>query len=146
MRSLSLFGLVICLLWCTACQESSSKEKHAQASTIALEELEGYWEIAFVTHANETFYPKKGGAPLWDYYELDTTQGFRKKGQPLFDGRFQASKATTAFSVEHRKEGYTLVFQTPLDQWEEKLIYVDSVQLVLEHHDKNYHYNRRKLK
>ena len=131
------------MLW--SCQEASKKPK-SQEPKLAVEQLEGYWEIAFVTHANETFYPKRGGIPLWDYYQINDNKGFRKKGQPTFNGRFQTSEAATSFQIRENSNGFALVFKTPLDSWEEEIVTLDSLQLVLAHHHKEYHYNRRQLK
>lgn len=135
-------GVLLGMLF--SCQENSKKTVSSEPK-IALEQLEGYWEIAFVTHANETFYPKRGGIPLWDFYQLNKSEGFRKKGQPTFNGRFQTSEVTTTFEIRENSKGFALVFKTPLDSWEEEIIALDSLQLVLAHHNKEYHYNRRQL-
>ena len=40
--------------------------------------LNGYWNIEYITHKNETFYPK-GAAKLLDFYESNEKNGVRKK-------------------------------------------------------------------
>lgn len=137
--SLSHYVFFATLVWLATGCEPKTK-------AIDLEWVEGYWEIAFVTHGNETFYPKKGGLPVWDFYQLNTQKGFRKKGQPGIQGRFQTSDIQNPFEIKRSEKGYSFVFTTDLDRWEEHLIYVDSIQLILEHHDKKYHYQRKKLK
>ena len=105
--------------------------------------LEGYWEIEKVTSHGETFHPK-GAAPLVDYYFLkNKTAGYRKKLAPSF-AAYQTSEQQYEFQIQREDENHYLHFNLALVPWKEKIIRLDSSQLVLEHQDKVYHYTRHK--
>ena len=130
MRNILLFFIGLTLLGCQGNKEVNS----------AL--LEGYWEIEKVSSHGETFNPR-GAAPMVDYYRLNNkTQGYRKKLAPSF-GLYQTSDQQFAFEIEQSTSGeYHLHFSKALEPWKEKIIELDSTQLVLEHQDKVYHYIR----
>lgn len=104
--------------------------------------LESYWQIERVTQGGETFYPK-AGVVQWDFYQLNEGQGVRKKVTPTAANTFETSNDQTPFRVRLEGKRYSLQFTTPWDQWEEQLVKLDTQNLVLEHHQKQYHYTRR---
>ena len=106
-----------------------------------LDLLNGYWSIEYVTHKNETFYPK-GVTKLLDFYEVNDREGIRKKTQLLLNNKFLVTKDLNNFNIKFINKNYYLSFQTVRDQWEEKIIKLNQNKLVLEHQDKRYHYKR----
>jgi len=103
--------------------------------------LSGYWEIDFVEHQGERFVPKVG-QPLYDFYQLEQNNGFRKKVVPKFDGTYATSTDQTAFTLKQQKEKPILQFETPWDSWSEQIVYLDSTKLILFHNNNRYHYKR----
>ena len=108
-----------------------------------LNQLNGYWQIDYVSQNREVFRPKPG-VIQWDYYEWDGVNGFRKKVTPTGTNTFETSADQTSFSILQNKGDYQLLFQTPWDQWEERLLFLDQERLVLEHNIRQYHYLRKK--
>ena len=106
-----------------------------------LDLLNGYWSIEYITHKNETFYPK-GVAKLLDFYEVNDREGIRKKTQPQLNNKFLVTKDLNNFKIKFINKNYYLSFQTVWDQWEEKIIKLNQNKLVLEHQEKRYHYKR----
>ena len=47
------------------------------------------------------------------------------------------------FSLASGTDGWLLRFQTPWATWEEKILRLDSVELILEHNSKRYFYKRQ---
>jgi len=121
------------LILCLGCKNKiTSTELHL---------LNGYWSIDYITHNNETFYPK-GATKLLDFYEVNKRQGIRKKTQPQLKNKFLVTKDLNNFKIKFINENCYLSFQTVLDQWEEKVIKLSQNKLVLEHQEKRYHYKR----
>ena len=106
-----------------------------------LDLLNGYWSIEYITHKNETFYPK-GVTKLLDFYEVNDREGIRKKTQPQLNNKFLVTKDLNNFNIKFINKNYYLSFQTVWDQWEEKIIKLNQNKLVLEHQEKRYHYKR----
>ena len=73
-------SIILCLLiLCLGCKN--------QITPCDIDLLNGYWNIEYITHKNETFYPK-GAAKLLDFYEVNEREGVRKKVQPQLDNKF----------------------------------------------------------
>ena len=103
--------------------------------------LNGYWKIDFVSQKNETF-KLKGGALLLDYYYLNENIGWRKKVRPLINNNFETSNDTTFFKLKTLEKNSFLFFETNWHNWEEMIVDLDSVSLILEIQDKTYHYQK----
>jgi len=103
--------------------------------------LNGYWKIEFITHNNETFYPK-GEAQLLDFYEFDQQGGVRKKVQPKWDNTYSVTNDQNQFKLLLEEKACYLQFRTLWDEWRERIIAVDEKKLILEHQEKRYHYTR----
>ncbi|MBR9854977.1 MAG: hypothetical protein GYB37_10430 [Algicola sp.] len=109
--------LLILILW--GCADSSiSKED--------LHYLNGYWEIS------EVIFPDGGVKeyginPNIDFIQLKENKGYRKKMKPQFDGTYDTSKDMESFLISHANESVILRYSTPLSEWEEKLVQLDSV-------------------
>tara|TARA_B100000780_G_scaffold75260_1_gene50637 strand:+ start:80 stop:499 length:420 start_codon:yes stop_codon:yes gene_type:complete len=105
--------------------------------------LKGYWKIDFVSKNNEVFKFKEDSFIL-DYYFLNKNSGWRKKVKPLFNNRFETSIDTTFFKIKNQGNKSILFFQTKWHNWEEMIIGIDSVSLILKIKDKMYHYKKIK--
>jgi len=103
--------------------------------------LNGYWKIDFVSQKNETF-KLKGGALLLDYYYLNENIGWRKKVRPLINSNFETSNDTTFFKLKTLEKNSFLFFETNWHNWEEMIVELDSVSLILKIQDKTYHYQK----
>ena len=106
-----------------------------------LNELNGYWNIDFITHKNETFYPK-GASKLVDFYVINDQNGVRKKVQPQFDNKFIVTEDLNNFKIFFEGTDCFMKFETLWDQWEEKIIVLSNDKLILEHQNNRYHYSR----
>jgi hypothetical protein len=127
------FSLITLLVFCLSrCSES-----------IETERLAGYWRIEKVTQENETFYPALGNIQ-YDHYTLTTdNNGYRKKLSPSLGESLNTSRDRSDFSLASDTDGLLLRFQTPWATWEEKILRLDSVELILEHNSKRYFYKRQ---
>jgi len=103
--------------------------------------LNGYWKIDFVSQKNEIFKLKED-AVLLDYYFLDKNNGWRKKIRPLINNRFETSTDTTFFEIINKEKEALLIFETKWHDWNEMIIALDSISLILKIQDKKYHYKR----
>jgi len=103
--------------------------------------LNGYWEIDYITHKNETFDPK-GASRLLDFYEISEKTGVRKKVQPQLNNKFLVTDDINTFDIILQNKTYVLSYKTVWDQWQEKIVKLNENQLVLEHQEKRYHYKR----
>ena len=103
--------------------------------------LNGYWKIDFVSKNKEIF-KLKGGTLLLDYYYLNENMGWRKKVRPLLDEKFETSNDTTFFKIKMIEQKSSLFFETKWHNWEEMILKLDSVSLILKIKDKNYHYKK----
>ncbi|MEK9613874.1 MAG: hypothetical protein VW080_08120 [Flavobacteriaceae bacterium] len=109
-----------------------------------LNQLEGYWEIDFITQQGETFKPQSL-APLYDHYSLSDNQGVFNKVASLIDGNFETSLDQIYFVVEQKDQSYIIFFKTRWDQWSKKIDHLDTQKLILEHDNRKFHYKRPNL-
>ena len=113
------------------------------SASVELKWLEGYWQIEKVTQENETFVPALGNVQ-YDYYTLTNPEkGFRKKLSPSFGSTLTTSRDQTNFELIKEGDSWVLSFETAWDKWQEKLIVLDSLQLILEHNNKRYFYKHQ---
>lgn len=103
--------------------------------------LNGYWNIDYISHKNETFNPK-GAAKLFDYYEVNDRKGVRKKVQPSLNNKFLVTEDLNYFKVIFDHKSCYLNFKTTWDQWKEKIVLLTEDELILEHQEKRYHYKK----
>ena len=125
--------LLCFFIFCSGCKN--------QITPSDLKLLNGYWNIDFIAHKDETFYPK-GTVKLLDYYNIEGLNGIRKKVQPQFENKFLITEDLNNFKVIFRSENCYLSFETVWDQWQEKIVELSTNKLVLEHQDKIFHYRR----
>ena len=103
--------------------------------------LNGYWKIDFVSQGNENF-KLKGGTFLLDYYFINKNTGWRKKVRPLINNNFETSNDTTFFKIKNLETKPILLFNTRWHNWEEMIVKLDTVSLILKIQDKTYHYQK----
>jgi len=113
----------------------------SNSSKINLELLNGYWKINFITQKNETFRPN-GLAKLVDHYSLENKNGIRKKAQPLIENKFIVTEDESPFKIVNKENDYFIEFETKWYKWREKIIKLSESELILEHQEKKYHYER----
>lgn len=106
-----------------------------------LNQLNGYWNIDFITHKNETFHPKST-AKLLDFYEISDRSGVRKKVQPQFDNKFTVTDDLNKFKIFFEGSDCFMKFETLWSHWQEKIIELNDDELILEHQNYRYHYSR----
>ena len=127
-------SIILCILiLCLGCKN--------QINSSDTDLLNGYWNIEYITHKNETFYPK-GATKLLDFYEVSEREGVRKKVQPQLDNKFLVTEDLNNFKIIFKDKNCYLSFKTVWDQWQEKIVELNKKKLVLEHQDKRYHYKR----
>ena len=134
MRLFSIFLLLYSFIFWAACNETIQKDA-----------LQGYWQIDKVTQANETFVPATGNIQFDHYTLVATGKGYRKKLSPSLGETLITSRDRSDFTLESQRDSWQLHFQTPWDEWYEKIIRLDSQELVLEHNNKRYYYKRKNL-
>ncbi len=103
--------------------------------------LNGYWQIEYIQQEKETFRPK-GAVELIDFYTLKDQKGLRKKVAPQLDQSFLTTDDQNFFEIVFENEICILKFETPWDQWQEKIVLLSENKLVLESQNKRYHYKR----
>ncbi len=125
--------VLVLLLW--SCNEKTPEEED-------LHYLNGYWEIAEVRLPDGS---KKEYSvnPNIDFIQFENGQGFRKKVRPKFDGTYNTSKDVEFFTVAHTEEAVTLFYKSDFDEWEERLVQVDSLSFsVMNNEGTSYVYKR----
>ena len=133
-----IFVVVITVLL-SLCSKGCQK-----SAAVHIEQLNGYWEIDFISRQGETFKPNSD-APLYDFYAIKDQSGFYKKVAPSILGSFQSSDDATLVEIKQKKSGVFLRFKTPWDEWGKKIIALDSQKLILEHEKRSFHYKRPTL-
>ena len=123
--------------WKSILEESEEHSKEIDTSL-----LNGYWIIDHVSKNNEVF--ELNDIVLVDFYNIIDGSGWRKKVKPLINNTYQSSNSTVFFKLFRNNKKISLIFKTPWDKWEEELIKLDSISLILKIKDKAYHYNRIK--
>ncbi len=107
-----------------------------------LSKLNGYWEIEKVVlpdgiekayAINETF----------DYFQIQSNKGFRKKVKPQFNGRFLVDDQSEKVEISIDQEQVLLFYSTPYAKWKETLVVLTDDNLVLVNKAKiAYHYKK----
>ena len=107
-----------------------------------LTKLNGYWEIEKVVlpdgtekeyAINETF----------DYFQIQSNRGFRKKVKPQLNGRFLVDNQSEKVEICIEQEQVLLSYSTPYAKWKETLVALTDEKLVLLNKAKMaYHYKK----
>lgn len=94
-----------------------------------IEHLEGYWEIKEVTLADGSKKEYTYNDTI-DYIEVtDSSNGFRMKLKPAFDGTFETSKDSEQFTIKIENDSLNLYYKTPFDSWKETVLLATEDQL-----------------
>lgn len=130
---LLLFSFLSPLLW--SCSTNPPEEQ--------LQNIAGYWEIEKVELPDGQVKEYTVNTTV-DYMETEgDSSGFRKKMQPKLDGGFYTSEDQENFTISIQNNGLTLQYQTPLSEWEEKVIKATKDRLILRNADNlKYFYKR----
>lgn len=128
--SFLFFGLL------TSCQEKVSPD--------SISKINGYWEIQKVQlpdgqekeyNINETV----------DYIEWNDKTGFRKKVKPQFDGKFLINDELESLQIKDSFGVFQIHYKTNFAQWsEEILVLTDSILVLRNKQNLEYHYKRFK--
>ena len=105
-------------------------------------QLNGYWVIENVSKKNEVF--NLDNILLADFYRVDKDSGWRTKVKPLLNNNYQTSKSKVFFKILRNKKKISLNLETPWDNWQEEILELDSISLILKINDKIYNYSRIK--
>ena len=128
-----LFILVILMLWRCGNPSVNPDDLHY---------LNGYWEISEVEFPNGAI-KEYGINPTIDFIQIEDGKGFRKKLKPQFDGTYDTSKDVESLSTATTNGSILLRYSTPLSEWEEKLVRLDSPSFsVVNEEGVTYRYNR----
>ncbi len=125
---------VLFILFLSSCNQRITQED--------LSKLNGYWEIEKVIlpdgtekeyAINETF----------DYFQIQSNKGFRKKVKPQLNGRFFVDDQSEKVEISIEQEQVLLSYSTPYSKWRENLVTLTDEKLVLVNKAKMiYHYKK----
>jgi hypothetical protein len=107
-----------------------------------LSKLNGYWEIEKVVLPDGT---EKAYAinESFDYFQIQSNKGFRKKVKPQLNGRFLVDNQSEKVEISIEKEQVLLSYSTPYAKWKETLVALADEKLVLVNKAKiTYHYKK----
>lgn len=119
---------------------SSCHQKIAQED---LTKLNGYWEIEKVILPDGT---EKSYAvnETFDYFQIQSNRGFRKKVKPQLNGRFLVDDQSEKVSIRIVQDQVLLLYSTPYAKWEETLLALTDEKLELVNNKAKmiYHYKK----
>lgn len=104
--------LVLLLVLLTSCRQ--------EVKPGDLNYLNGYWEIkevVFPSGERKTY----NLSQTVDYIETEGLSGFRKKVQPLPDGRFMTSDDAENFTIREKEGSYFMIYTNEMNTWEERI-------------------------
>lgn len=113
-----------------------------QVSSDSIAKINGYWEIQKVEFADgkEKEYTVNETV---DYFEWNQNKGFRKKVKPQFDGTFLTNNEAEEIHISDSSGSYMIQYKTAYTQWNEEIIILtDSVLVLKNKQDLEYHYKR----
>lgn len=107
-----------------------------------IQQINGYWEIEKVIMPDGT----EKDFPInmtYDYFEIKDNTGFRKKGAPRFDGKFEGNDVMEQISIVFEDSHAYIHYETSFMKWKEQILSVSDQKLVLSNDEKKeYHYKR----
>lgn len=105
--------------------------------------LNGYWEIAEIENSHGSTKEYSISQNI-DFFEITQEgKGVRKKVQPDLNGNFTTSQSSQNIDIEVRENTVVLKYSTQFDTWEEEIISISTVQLILKN-KYNYIYTYRR--
>lgn len=114
-------------------------------NSIAPEDIQlmnGYWEIEKVILPDASV--KDFDINMtYDYIELTANKGFRRKGAPRFDGKFESNDVLETIEVISTDDKTIINYSTEYSKWTEELKEISKDKMILVNTDnKEYHYKR----
>ena len=132
MKKLLTILLITSLL--TGCQKKLSAGE--------ISKINGYWEIEKVIFANGSTKDYKINE-MFDFFDIENNNGFRKKVTPQFDGTFLVNDASEKVTIKEVDGIYFLNYSTAFSKWKEELLMVSDKELITRNVSKDeYHYKR----
>ena len=95
-----------------------------------IENLNGYWQIK-KADLPEGITKEFPFSQLVDYFQVKGDEGFRKKVQPQFGGRFFSTENRENFVVKLENDSINLYYSTPYDEWKETILSSDEDELII---------------
>src|SRR5690606_5693311 len=107
-----------------------------------LQKINGYWEIEKVVMPNGD--EKDFSINMtYDYFEIKNNSGFRRKGTPRFDGKFEGNDVVEQVDIQFSDGKAFIHYETPFMKWKEEIVSLSEEKLVLINtENKEYHYKR----
>ncbi|MEJ6792725.1 MAG: hypothetical protein QNK89_08380 [Lacinutrix sp.] len=94
-----------------------------------IEHVDGYWEIESVTLSNG-FRKEYTVNKTIDFISVkDSINGFRKKMNPRFDGKYETSKDKEVFKLKIENDSLHLYYSTAFSKWKETVLMANKDQL-----------------
>ena len=117
-----------------SCKQKISKDD--------IQKMNGYWEIEKVVFPEGE--PKDFPINMtYDYIELKNDKGFRRKGAPRFDGKFEANDILEEMEIIFKDDRVFVNYSTEFAKWQEELEKIsDEKMVLLNNENKEYHYKR----
>ena len=111
-------------------------------STEDIQLMNGYWEIEKVVFPDGDDKDFKVNM-TYDYIELKGNTGFRRKGAPRFDGKFEANDVLEEIIITIKDDKVLVNYSTEFAKWQEELQEISDEKMVLSNSEnKEYHYKR----
>lgn len=125
---------ILLLFLISSCENSISPED--------IQLMNGYWEIEKVVFADGA--EKDFDINMtYDYIELQGLKGFRRKGAPRFDGKFESNDVLETIEVISTDDKTIINYSTEYSKWTEELKEISKDKMILVNADnKEYHYKR----
>ncbi len=125
---------ILLLFLISSCENSISPED--------IQLMNGYWEIEKVVFADGA--EKDFDINMtYDYIELQGPKGFRRKGAPRFDGKFESNDVLETIEVISTDDKTIINYSTEYSKWTEELKEISKDKMILVNADnKEYHYKR----
>ncbi len=126
-----LFSVVL-----ISCQEKVSPD--------SISKINGYWEIQKVQLPDGQEKEYKINETI-DYIEWNNKTGFRKKVKPQFDGKFLINDELETIQIKDSSGVFQIHYKTDFAQWSEEILTLtDSILILKNKQDLEYHYKRFK--
>ena len=127
-------ALTVLFVAFASCQQTISKDD--------IQKMNGYWEIEKVVFPEGE--PKDFPINMtYDYIELKDNKGFRRKGAPRFDGKFEGNDVLEEMEITFKDDKPFVNYSTEFAKWTEELKEItDEKMVLLNSENKEYHYKR----
>ena len=126
-----LFSVVL-----ISCQEKVSPD--------SISKINGYWEIQKVQLPDGQEKEYKINETV-DYFEWNNKTGFRKKVKPQFDGKYLTNDELETIQIKDSSGIFLIHYKTDFAQWSEEILTLtDSILVLKNKQDLEYHYKRFK--